>query len=129
MKSPIQNIIKKEVMDIRSILQHPASASWVQTTTSNTSTVIWIRIRHTATVSFIGERIHTVYAVKPSVVSPLAIFFCIIFRRRTCTHCTCLLARWQFSFVALQTQDEHIHTVYACITLHACFYSAINDIL
>ena len=49
-------------MDARSTLQHPASASWVQTSTTATST---IRIRHTATVSSIGKRIHTVYAVQP----------------------------------------------------------------
>jgi len=42
------------------------------TTTSPTATAIWIRIHYTATVPFF----------KPSVVvSPLAIFFCVILRR------------------------------------------------
>ena len=42
------------------------------TSTTSTSTAIWIRIRYTATVPFF----------KPSVVvSPLAIFLCVILRR------------------------------------------------
>jgi len=86
--------------------------------TTTSSTVIWIRIRHTATVPSIGERIHTVYAVKPvgyflsynlpteniytlyMPFSPLAIFLC----------CT-------------PRSHEHIHTVYVFVALHACSIS------
>ena len=66
---PIQNHHQKEVMDTRSTLQHPASASWYELRTSTTSsTAIWIRIRHSTTVSFVKRSSIT--------LSSLAILFC-----------------------------------------------------
>jgi len=53
--------------------------------------------------------------------SPLAILFCIIFQRRTCTHCTCLLARWQFSYFALQ-DSGWTYTYCICLYYIACMF-------